>query len=421
MRRLIQLGLLSAGNIALAFLFQWYVITHLGPGIETDALFAGMSLPQLVLTVISGSLVHVLVPLLSGENDEQLRQDAWGFLILVGGLFTLLATIFYLTAQWWVPFMLPGFNDAAISLTIDLTRIQLIGMIFTALNGVQWSTYYARQKFIWAECAPIIASVLTLLLLIWALPRYGVAAAAWISSARIGLQTLLLAPGMGNPRLPDLQRPAIRLAWKRIKPMLLGTTYYKTEPLVDRFLLSNTGSGSLSLYYLAQQIFSAAIQVINKAISTPLVPELSKMHKAGDRVGFQRTYRSKLIYVSLVSTAGLLVLVMIGHAFLRLLLAGHGNVSASDVEQLWWIMLWLGGMFFGGAAGQICSSTFYACGDTVTPVKMSIFTYTVYVPTKIGAFYYYDLMGLAIVTSVYFIVNLAVQILLLEKNFATPA
>ena len=59
MKQAIQLGTLSAANIGVAFLFQWYVLTHLGPGIETDALFAGMTLPQLVLAVISGSLMHV--------------------------------------------------------------------------------------------------------------------------------------------------------------------------------------------------------------------------------------------------------------------------------------------------------------------------------------------------------------------------
>ena len=66
MKQAMQLGTLSAASIGVAFLFQWYVLTQLGPGMETDAFFAGMTLPQLVLAVISGSLMHVLVPLTSG-------------------------------------------------------------------------------------------------------------------------------------------------------------------------------------------------------------------------------------------------------------------------------------------------------------------------------------------------------------------
>ena len=187
MKQTVQLGALSAINIGLAFLFQWYVLTHLGPGVETDALFAGMTLPQLVLAVISGSLMHVLVPLLAGEEKEQLRHDAWGFLVLVGAMFGSLAIILYATAPWWIPATLPGFNVAAQTLTVDLTRIQLIGMVFAAINGVQWAAYHARQQFVWAEFTPILASAFALGLLVVALPRYGVTAAAWISTMRMGL------------------------------------------------------------------------------------------------------------------------------------------------------------------------------------------------------------------------------------------
>lgn len=415
MKLAIKLGVLSAANIGIVFLFQWYVLIQLGPGVETDALFAGMVVPQLVLAVISGSLMHVLVPLLAGESEDRLRHDAWGFFILIGGLFGLLAVLLYAAALWWVPLTVPGFDGAGKALTVELARIQLIGMVFAAVNGVQWATYHARQQFLWAELTPILSSSIALLLLIWALPRFGVIAAAWIGALRMGMQTLLLAPGMGIPVRPDLKSAAIQQAWKRIKPLLLGTAYYKTDPLVDRFLLSTANSGSLSLYYLAQQIYSAAGQVLNKAIAVPLVPILSMLHKAGDKTGFGRAYHRKLLQVGAISLAGLLILGLLGQALLTFLV-GHGNVSASNVTELWWIMIWLGGMFFGGAAGQITSTSFYACGDTVTPTRMSMLTYTAYIPGKVIAFYYWGVVGLAIATSIYYMANLSLQIYLLEKK-----
>ena len=415
MKQIVQLGALSAANIGIAFLFQLYILTQLKPGIETDALFAGMTIPLLVLSVISGSLMHVLVPILAGESEDRLRHNAWGLLVLVGGLFGILAILLYVSAPWWIPITVPGFSEAAQALTVELTRIQLVGMVFAAINGVQWAAYHARQQFVWAEFTPILASVFALLLLVWALPRYGVIAAAWISTLRMALQTLLLAPGMGKPVWPDLRSPAISAAWRRIKPLLLGTAYYKTDPLVDRFLLSTASSGSLSLYYIAQQIYGAASQVLNKAIATPLVPLLSKLHKAGDSDGFRRAYHRKLWQVGVISLAGLLVFGLFGQAMLDLLV-GHGNVSADNVEELWWIMIWLGGMFVGGVAGQICSSSFYACGDTITPTRMSMLTYTVYIPSKVAAFYLWGVIGLAIATSIYYITNLSLQMYLLERR-----
>lgn len=417
MKQAVQLGALSAANIGLAFLFQWYVLTALGPGVETDALFAGMTVPQLVLVVISGSLMHVLVPLLAGENEDHLRHNAWALLTLVGGLFGLLAVLLYVLAPWWVPLTVPGFDAAGKDLTVQLTRIQLVGMVFAAMNGVQWATYHARQQFVWAEFTPILASASALLLLVWALPRFGVIAAAWIGTLRMGLQTLLLAPGMGRPVRPDLKSAALRQAWQRIKPLLLGTAYYKTDPLVDRFLLSTASSGSLSLYYLAQQIYGAITQVINKAIAAPLVPALSKLHKASDRDGFRRAYHRKLWQVGVISLAGLVVLGLFGQIILDLLI-GHGNVSTNNVAELWWIMIWLGGVFVGGAMGHISSSSFYASGDTTTPTRIGIYSYTFYIPAKFILFYYFDVMGLALATSIFLLVNLFFQNQQLDKKYS---
>lgn len=420
MKQQVQLAVLAAANIGITFLFQWYVLTHFGAGVETDALFAGMTLPQLVLAVISGSLMHVLVPILAGENENQLRHDTWGFLVLVGGLFGLLAIILYMSAPWWAPNTVPGFSAEGQALTIELTRIQIIGMVFAALNGVQWAAYHARQQFVWAEFTPILSSVMGLLLLIWLLPTYGVVAAAWIGTLRMGLQTVLLAPGMGKPVWPDLKSPAISAAWQRIKPLLLGTAYYKTDPLVDRLLLSTANSGSLSLYYLAQQIYGAATQVINKAIASPFVPLLSKLHKAGNMDELRRTYHRKMLQVGAISLIGLLILGLFGQAMLNLLI-GHGNVNANNIAELWWIMIWLGGMFVGSAVGQISSTSFYALGDTSTPTRVGIYSYTLYIPGKIVLFYSWGIMGLALATSIFLLVNLCFQIMLLRSKFKSTS
>ncbi|MBV1914387.1 MAG: hypothetical protein KUG72_03320 [Pseudomonadales bacterium] len=416
MRQTLHLGTISAANIAFAFLYQWYAITTLGAGIQTDALFAGMTIPQLALAIISGSLMHALVPLLSCENEESLKRSAWSFIALIGGLFSVLAFFLFVTASLWVPLIVPGFSEKGMNLTIELTRIQLVGMVFSAINGVQWATYHAKQQFIWPEFSPLLVSVALFPLLMWALPRFGVVAAAWIFVLRLAIQSLLLAPGMGRPVYPDLKSDVLTQAWGRIKPLLLGAAYFKTDPLVDRLLLSMSGSGSLSLYYLAQQIYNAANQVLNKAIAAPMVPQLSRSFNSGNHAEYRHIYYRKILQMGILSLLALLVLGVIGQDILELLF-GYGKLTKSKVDELWWIMIWLGGVFIGGAVGQIASTSFYACGDTKTPTQISIFTYTVYIPCKILVFYQWGVMGLAITTSVYYMINLSLLMYFFRKRF----
>lgn len=404
----IRLGVLSIANLAFAFLLQSYVLVKLGPGVETDALFAGMTLPQLVLAVVSGSLMHVLVPLLSSDNDEQVRRDAWGFLTVVAAVFGAIAAVLWLTAQWWVPLTVPGFNEEGVRLTVLLTRIQLIGMTLTAVNSVQVATYHARQLFLWAEFSPVIAGAIAFVLLIYAAPRFGVVSIAWILVLRAALQTVFLARRLGRPMRPQLRSPAIRDAWRRVAPLLLGTTYYKSDLLVDRFLLSMADAGRLSLYSLALQLYGAGGQVLNRAVAAPAVPALSRLHKAFDVPSFRRLYNRRLLECGAVCLLFTALLVLIGRPALSLVFA-HGRLDSDDVNVLWHMMLWLAGMFVGGALGQLSSASFFAIGDTRTPTRFGMYSYTAYIPLKLLLFHLFGFGGLAMATSAFVIVNFLFQ------------
>jgi putative peptidoglycan lipid II flippase len=418
MRQTLTLACLAGGNILVTLLFQWYLITQLGVGIETDALFAGMAVPQLILMVVSSSLTHVLVPLLATEDEITFARNAWGFFLGISGIFTAFAVVLFVSAAYWVPWLVPGFSSAAQSLTVSLTRIQLIGMIFTASTSVLWSVYHARQKFIWVELSSLVSSLIGLVLLVRILPTAGVSGAAFLIVLRTGLQMAWLLPGLGRWQWPDWKSPAMREAWLRIRPLLIGTTYYRTDPLIDRFLASMGPPGGLSLLYIGQQIYGVANIVAEKAIATPMVPQLAIFASAGKWPAFRQLYQRRLLAMGGLTVAGYLVLLVAGERVLNLLI-GHGGVTKDNVHLLWLIMVALVGVFIAGAMGVITSKTFYAMGDTRTPTRMSIVTYTLYIPAKILAFLHYGLMGLAVVTSAYLFLNLCIQIVLLE-GFVIP-
>lgn len=414
MRQTLTLACLAGSNILVTLLFQWYVITQLGVGIETDALFAGMAVPQLILMVVSTSLTHVLVPLLATEDELTFARNAWGFFLGISGIFTALAVVLFISATFWVPWLVPGFSSAGQALTVTLTRIQLLSMIFTASTSVLWSVYRARQRFIWVELSTLLSGLVALTLLIKVFPLYGVAGAALLIVLRAGLQIVLLLPGLGRWQRPEWNSPAMREAWRRVRPLLIGTSYYRTDPLVDRFLASMAPAGGLSLLYIGQQIYGVANVVVEKALAAPMVPQLAIEADAGRWSTFRRTYQKRLLVVGGLTLLGYVVLLIAGERILNLLI-GHGGVTKENVHLLWLIMAALTGFFIGGAMGQITSTTFYAMGDTRTPTRMSIITYTIYIPAKVLGFMYYGLIGLAVVTSIYLFVNLIIQVLLLER------
>ena len=57
---------------------------------------------------------------------------------------------------------------------------------------------------------------------------------------------LVLMPALGRWKRPQWNSYAMKEAWRRIKPFLLGQTYAKSDPLIDRFLTSLTTAGWLN-------------------------------------------------------------------------------------------------------------------------------------------------------------------------------
>jgi len=269
--------------------------------------------------------------------------------------------------------------------------------------------FYARQRFLWTEISSVIANALSLGFLFWTLSRYGIVAAAWATVLNLGLKVVLLMPILGRWQRPQWNSYAMKEAWRRIKPFLLGQTYAKSDPLIDRFLTSLTTAGSLSLLYIGQQVYSAANLIVTKAISTPAVPHLAIAAKSGDWASFKRIYHQRLLWMLAITVAA-----GIG---LRLMI-GHGGITIQNVRMLWWIMLALVGVLIGGAAGQVISGAFYAIGDTRTPTMLFIGTYTVYIPLKILVFLRYGLIGLAVATSMHLTVNFVLQLLMLQRTTA---
>lgn len=412
-RQGVNLGALATCNAALAVLSAWYIVTRVGLNVETDAFFASGALPQFAFLLLSATLLPVLTPLLATRDAERLHEDSWLFFLLVTALFGLVGAALYASCGLWAPLLVPGFSAEGKSLTVGLTKIQIVSMVLNAAIVTLWAAHHARRRFVWVEFSGVLANLAGLLFLVWALPRFGIRAAAWNTVFYNGLKLAFLLPVLGRWRRPAWPSPTAREAWRLFMPFLPGQAYLRAEPLLDRLLASTKAAGSLSLLYVAQQIYANAIQVTNKAVVAPLAPRLALAADAGEWRRYRRAYRARLLLIGLVSLLGVLLLLAFGAHALRLAV-GHAGITAENVYTLRLVIIALAGTFFGGVSGQIVSGAFYAMGDTKTPTKVSAFIYTLYLPLKIVVFLSYGLMGLAVTMSAYFVVSFLVQFVMLE-------
>lgn len=411
----ILIGSASLLNVLLAVLFQWVLLTILGPGRHSDALFAALTLPQLFGTVIASALTHVLVPLLAGESESDARRTAWSYVALFGPLFLGAALLLSLSAAWWVPFLVYGFDAAAKAEAVALTQVAVMGILFTGTIAVQQAAAFARGHYIWPDIAQALANAFALALLWALLPHYGVMVAAWITLGRLVLQCLLMGNALGPFVRPDFSDPALSAGWRRMKPLVLGASYYKLDPLIDRFLLSALAPGSLSLFTLAQQLYAAGGQVIGKALATPAQTLMATQAKRGEYASLSRTLRKGFLVTTLFCLACVAGLALIGEPVLNVLVA-YGRFDAAHVRQLWLILMAASGMFVLGASSSLLAGAFYASGDTRTPTLIGSASFTVSILSKLLMFKYMGIIGLSLAASFQYVLSALLMVIWLQRQ-----
>lgn len=417
-RLALSLGWLAGVNVCVSLIIQWYVLTHLGIGAESDAFFAAMIVPQIVAVFFTSALLHVLVPVLAAsevESDFDLRRELWGIILQVAAVSTLAAATLYFTSAYWMRWLAPGFSPMAYSLAVALTGIQLFSLPFAAADCVLRAACRARRSFLRAEAATPVANIVGLFLLAWALPRYGVHAAAWVMVLRIALPVVFMWPVLGGWRRPRLWSPSRAQALQRIKPLLLGGLYNHIPPLVTRQLASLAPAGGLSLLTASQQLYRTANMVMDTALVIPASPALAVYAHGGEWNNFRKLYRSRLRLLALLTVAGYALLLACGKPLLALTI-GHGGVTNDNINALWWMLAALGVGFVANTSGQPVFAAFCAKGDTRTPVRLSLIINTVSLPARALAFWAYGLGGMALMISVSAAVSLVVNIIFLERS-----
>jgi putative peptidoglycan lipid II flippase len=416
----LSLGWFAVVTILATLAIHWSVITHLGIGVETDAFFAAMIVPQLLLVLMTSSLLHVLVPLLATQEEgDELRAELSGILLIVFVGALAAATVLWAFSPLWVRWLVPGFTREGRELTVALTRIQVLGLMFGAADCVLRAACRARRRFIWAEASTAGANVFGLLILMWALPRYGVFAAAWISILRIALPVLVMWPLVGGWSRPTLWSPIRSEALRRFKPLLLSGSAGHVTVIITRQLASLAPTGGLSLLSISQQFYGTVNTVKDKALVIPISPALAMHAKEGRWDSFRALYRQRVIVMGLASATGYLILILFGQRLMEFALA-RGGMTTERVSSLWWILTALGLAYISNALGQPIFAAFCARGDTKTPVRLAMIFHAVNIPTRAIMFWFYGLFGMAIIMSVSSAIALLVNLIFLERSIPAP-
>ena len=409
------IGVVVAIQLAGMLVFQLLVIRFIGLGPETDAYIAAQAVPTFLNAVVGSALQSVWLQRLSIMQHDQPSWHAeqtlaQGQAAVLGGT---VVVFLMATATWWVPTLYPGFSK---SLTQNITGYSLVLLIATLLNTqatLLTAALRARDRFLAAEVIALLGTVMALLAVCVLVPVWGIWSVVWIWLMRSIVIYLVQMHILGWPWPAFLEGLRLVETWRKIRPLLFSASLTKTAPLVDRFWASQAQAGGMTALGLAQQGVGGLSTVLERAISVPLIPSLSRLLECGNVREARARYRKRVLFVLLLT--GIIATLLwggrssIGQALIRVL-----NVSSDDAVLIWNLVVLLSGFLFVSIAGTIVMSVLYALGEMTIAAKISIGGFLLGLLLKWLFFEGAGVIGLAIAISLSYLATFLIGVTLVE-------
>ena len=85
-------------------------------------------------------------------------------------------------------------------------------------------------------------------------------------------------------------------------------------------------------------------------------------------------------------------------------------------ESLWWMCIYLIGYLHVAASGTLVVAAIQSLNDTQTPVRIAIVGFILSLPLKALGFYFLDIKGIVLASSIHYIGNMVLMTIHCEKK-----
>jgi putative peptidoglycan lipid II flippase len=348
---------------------------------QLDAFFAAFRIPDFLFQLVAaGALSSAMIPVVAGllANDEAAR--AWRVVssvtTLMLGTLAILAAVVLLLAPGLVATITPGFDQAELDLTIELTRIMVLAPLFLAAGAVATSVLNARGRFGAAAMAPLAYNLGIIAGAIVLVPVFGVAGLAIGVVIGAAGHLLVQVPTVRRigvrlrPRV-DLGDPQARHTLVLMAPRALGLGATQVVFLVMTSLASTLAAGSIAIFNFAFAILQIPIGVIGVPLGVVLLPSLSRQAATGGLDAFRHLLVRGLSMLAWVMLAITALGIALSQDTVELLFGFVGVGQAALDQTAATLAIFLVGLTAHSLIA-VLARAFYALQDTATPVLAAL-------------------------------------------------
>lgn len=386
-----------------------------GAGDELDCYYAAFRLPDLIFnTFVLGAISAALIPVFLQYWNKN-KEEAWQiansvfnilltFLVIIGGIFVIFA-------PQLMSLIVSGFSPEKQAITVRLTRIMMVGILFFGGSNVIGGILNSFRRFFAYALAPVMYNLGIIYGVLFLVPHshlgiYGLGLGVVLGSF---LHFLVQVPSVIRVGFRwklrfNFCHPAIKKISYLMLPRCFALAIGQINLIVITFIASILAAGSVAVFNLAFNLQSFPINVFGISLAIASYPVLTQAFVNGQLKKFtwqlSKTSRRILYLVIPVS-----ILIILLRAQIVRLVLGAGHFDWQDTVLTARALGYFALSIFAQSLIPILARAFYAQQDTKTPVVIAFFTLVINIVASIIFGLWLGVAGLALAYSIASIIN----------------
>ena len=351
-----------------------------------DALSAAFRIPNLLQNLFGeGALSASFIPVYAGlrargehERARVVAQAVLGLLAVITAAIVLLGVV---AAPLLVATIAPGFEGAKHDLTVRLVQIIFPGVGVLVLSAWCLGILNSHRRFFLAYVAPVAWNLAIIAAPFVVRPESArhaaivLAAGAVVGSVlQFGVQLPLVWKLLGTLR-PSLSIAGdeVRRVLRNFAPAAIGRGVVQLSGYVDEMLASLLPTGAVAAQTYALNLYMLPVSLFGIAVSAAELPGMSSEAAAGEAAYARLRER---LEAGLRRIAFFVVPSAVAFMAFGDLIAGAlfetGRFTARDSRYVWGVLAAYSVGLLATTMARLYASTFYALGDTRTPLRFAL-------------------------------------------------
>lgn len=397
----------------LGFIRETAIAANFGASVETDAFFVAFSIPAVLFDSISAAIATTFIPVYNRLHNYN-KVYFLNNITTISGLFSFLLTgVAIIFAPQIVKVFAYGFGNQAFSLAVLLTRIMLLMLFFLTLNAVFTAYLQSNGRFLAPAAVGIPYNILVIIYLIFFHSSMGIVGFAWLVVIATVTQVLFLMPALLREKwkyqlVIDWKEKGFRQTLLLIGPVLLGTMVTQINSMVDRMLASRLAEGSISALNYANKVTMLTFGIIVVAIISVIYPKLSIHAGQNELETLKRVTRYTLQVLLIILFPIIVGGSMLASPIIRILFE-RGAFDQTDTEMTAIAFIFFNVGLIGLGLRELFTKVFFSLQDTRSPMLNGMLAVGLNIILNLILVRYLQHGGLALATSISFIVAALLQ------------